>query len=85
LSATYRQNLRRALGITNAAQYDKVVDVPERLWGKRTTQGIKRMGGDSLQISLLVEWRQEGYQGVMTFIFDMVKEGGTWKIENIMH
>lgn len=85
LSRTYKQSLRQALAISNAREYDKAVDVPERVWGKRITQEVKQMGLDAVQISLLVEWRQEGYQGVMTFVFDMIKEDGAWRIENIMH
>ena len=85
LSRTYKRSLRQALGISNARQYDKAVDVPERVWGKRIAQEVKWMGPDAVQISLLVEWRQEGYQGVMTFVFDMINEGGAWRVENVMH
>jgi hypothetical protein len=55
------------------------------VWGKRTYQGTKVIGPGAARISLLIEWEQEGYQGVMTFVFDLVLEKDHWKIENIVH
>ena len=55
------------------------------MWGKRTYQSVKEVGPGVARITLLVEWEQEGYQGVMTFIFDLIMETASWKIENIMH
>ena len=31
-----------------------------------------------------MEWKQEGYAGVMTFIFELVKEKDAWKIDYVM-
>jgi hypothetical protein len=85
LSREYRQRLGTALRIRNAKEYDKAVDVPERIWGKRTVERVRRLTPETMQLSLLVEWRQEGYEGVMTFVFDLVRENGAWRIANIMH
>jgi len=85
LSRAYKARLRRALKVSNARQYDRAVDVPERVWGKRTTREVKQLGQGAVQVSVLVEWSQEGYDGVMTFVFDLLKEGGVWRIANIMH
>jgi len=55
------------------------------VWGKRTYQSTKVAGPGATGIALLIEWEQEGYQGVMTFIFDLVLEKDRWRIENIVH
>lgn len=84
LSRTYKQRLRR-LRIADASQYARAEREPERVWGKRTYQSVKEVGPGAARMTLLVEWEQEGYQGVMTFIFDLIMENSSWKIENIMH
>lgn len=86
LSESYKTRLRN-LGITNGMEYDKATFAPERVWGRRTVQQteIREDRTGQAQVVVLVEWEQEGYQGVMTFIFDFVREGGMWKIDFIMH
>ena len=84
LSQTYKQRLRR-LGVGSASQYERAIREPERVWGKRTYQSTKVVGPGAARIALLIEWEQEGYQGVMTFIFDLVLEKDRWRIENIVH
>lgn len=84
LSQTYKQRLRR-LGVNSASQYERAIREPERVWGKRTYQSTKVVGQSAARIALLIEWEQEGYQGVMTFIFDLVLEKDRWRIENIVH
>jgi len=84
LSRTYKERLRR-LRIADASEYARAEREPERVWGKRTYQSVKEVGPGAARITLLVEWEQEGYQGVMTFIFDLIMETASWKIENIMH
>jgi len=84
LSQTYKQRLRR-LGVRTASQYERATRELERVWGKRTYQSTKVVGPGAARISLLIEWEQEGYQGVMTFVFDLVLEKDRWRIENIVH
>ena len=88
LTKGYRLGLRR-LGITNAANYGVATQPPERIWGKRTYQKVDvtrdRQGRHLAQVVLLIDWEQEGYRGVMTYIFDLILESGDWKISNIVH
>jgi hypothetical protein len=89
LTANYKSSLRR-LGISDAEQYGRATQAPERIWGARTYQAItfdRNAPGniDGAQVTLLIEWEQEGYQGVMTYIFDLVMESEEWRISNIMH
>lgn len=37
-----------------------------------------------MQITVLTTWFDQGYVGVMTFIFEMILEGDSWKIANII-
>jgi hypothetical protein len=89
LAESYKLNLRR-LGITDAAKYGVETQPPERIWGKRTYQKVDvsrdtRRNRDIAQIVLLVDWEQEGYHGVMTFIFVLTMEGDQWRISNIVN
>ena len=84
LSENYKKDLRR-LGISTASQYEAAIRESERTWGKRTYQSTKRFGASAAQVTLLLAWEQEGYRGVMTYIFDLVLENGRWRIEHIAH
>jgi hypothetical protein len=84
LSRNYRQQLQRSRRIANAQQYARATSEPERIWRERIYQEARQTGPDFVQIKVLVGWEQEGYEGVMTFIFELVREQGTWKIEAIM-
>lgn len=89
LAETYKRNLSR-IGIADAAAYAKETQNPERVWGVRTYQKIDvsrdaRQNREVAQVVVLVAWEQEGYQGVMTYIFDLVAEDTRWKISFIMH
>jgi hypothetical protein len=88
LTQGYRLGLRR-LGITNAANFGAATQPPERIWGTRTYQKVDvtrdRQGRHLAQVVLLIDWEQEGYRGVMTYIFDLILETGDWKITNIVH
>ena len=89
LSSSYKADLGR-LGITNATQYAKETEPGERVWGRRTYQSVDISRGTRdltpvAQAILLVGWEEEGYKGVMTFIFDLVSEAGQWRIAYVMH
>jgi hypothetical protein len=47
-------------------------------------KSTKVLGPSAARISLLIEWEPEGYQGIMTFVFDLVLEKDRWRIENIV-
>lgn len=85
LSRDYKERLRRHFGVSNANDYRKALANPERIWGRRTYQRIKRISPNVVQVTILIAWEQEGYEGVMTFVCDVVKEGDVWRIENIVH
>ena len=85
----YKRDLSR-IGIADATEYAKKTQDHERVWGARTYQKIDvsrdvRQKRDMAQVVVLVEWEQEGYKGVMTYIFDLVAEDSGWKISFIMH
>jgi hypothetical protein len=80
LSRNYRQQLQRSRRITSAQQYARATAEPGRIWRERIYQEFNRSGSDFVRIKVLVGWEQEGYEGVMTFIFELVREQGMWKI-----
>ncbi len=82
-SRRYREILKR-LGAANAQEYAKAQD-PERVWRQQIYEKAVMRSGDSAQVTVLASWEHVGYQGVMTFIFDLVREDGTWKIANIAY
>ena len=84
LSRVYKEVLKDTYNILNADEYQKFSVIIHRVWRKQTYQhgSVK---GRYVQISVLSEWSQEGYEGVMTFVFDLVNEDDTWKIANIVY
>jgi len=84
LSHAYKARLRRHAKIKNAAQYDDAVLPPERVWRRHRYEKATRRD-NVIELTVLVDWEQEGYSGVQTFIFDLVQENRRWSIENIMH
>jgi hypothetical protein len=89
LAENYKRSLRR-VGIADATAYAKETQNPERVWGARTYQKVDvshdgRQNRDVAQVVVLVEWEQEGYRGVMTYIFELIVEDPRWKISFIMH
>jgi hypothetical protein len=85
LSDAYKRRLRDAFGIRNAQDFAKATGIPERIWRGQTYQRIAIVRPGVAQVIVLAQWEQEGYEGVTTFIFDLVREKGSWRIENIMH
>lgn len=84
LSKKYKERLQKTRNISNGAEYKASMPITERVWQKQTYQKAVLQRNNFIQIVVLTEWEEEGYEGVMTFIFDMAKEGDKWKIENIM-
>lgn len=84
LSTKYKERLKKTRNITNASNYMKSKPASERVWLSQTYQSSTMQNDSFIQIAVLAAWEEEGYQGVMTFIFDLVKENGAWKITNIM-
>jgi hypothetical protein len=84
LSKKYQEWLKRNREISNATEYKNSMTPAERVWLKQIYQKAEIKRNDVIDIVVLPEWEEEGYEGVMTFIFVMVKEEGVWRIENIM-
>jgi hypothetical protein len=84
LSMKYKERLKKTRNISNAADYKKSKPASERVWLSQTYQSSTMQNDSFIQIAVLAAWEEEGYQGVMTFIFDMMKEDGRWTITNIM-
>jgi len=84
LSKKYKERLKGTRNISTAIEYKNSMPLTERVWLKQTYQKTDLQRNDRIQIVVLADWEEEGYDGVMTFVFDMIKEGNTWKIENLM-
>lgn len=82
-SEGHKDMLKRTQKISNAIEFKNSIPITERVWLKQTYQRAEVQGNSFIQIIVLAGWEEEGYEGVMTFIFDMVRENGSWKIENI--
>ena len=82
-SDNYRTILRQTQKIFNAEEFKSSMSSTERLWLKQTYQTAKVNNDNSIQIIVLSAWADDGYDGVMTFIFDMVRENNSWKIDQI--
>jgi hypothetical protein len=57
----------------------------ERILGDYHYNYVRIDSSDFIQISLQIEWEQEGYRGNMTYIFDLLREKSKWHISNIMN
>ena len=86
-SSSYKEILSQFDGIKNATEFKESIPPTERIWPKQTYRSAKfNVNHDEQQIKIIVlsDWEEKEYAGVMTFIFELVKEGGEWKITNIM-
>jgi hypothetical protein len=86
-SSNYKQILNQYDGIADEEDFRESIPRTERYWPKQTYQRARfnlQLEPPQMQIVVLSEWKEEGYSGVMTFIFELVKEGGEWKIAKIM-
>ena len=84
-SSNYKKILKNTKNISDAKDYKNSISITERTWIKQTYQNADMQNNKFIQITVLAAWEEEGYDGVMTFIFDMVKENNEWKIANIMY
>jgi hypothetical protein len=84
LSRDYQSRLRR-MGDVTGPPYAVVLGNPERVWSPRRYQEVRFLGSAGARATILVDWEQEGYRGIMTFVFDLVMEDGAWKIENVVY
>jgi hypothetical protein len=84
LSKQYKQTLREQFSVANAADYSKQMGVTERVWIKQTYERSIIKSESMIQVIVLSSWTEEGYDGVATYIFDMVREDGQWKIAHVM-
>jgi hypothetical protein len=81
-SKDYKAMLKRVDGIEDAKGYSESFSPTERIWQKQIYQKCY-IESRSVQIIVLATWSEENYHGVMTFIFDMMKEDDGWKIVHI--
>ena len=83
-SMQYKEMLKRVYKITNSKEYENHFPPSERTWQKQIYEKSYKEN-NFIQIVVLTTWFEEGYQGVMTYIFDMLKEDGNWRIANIKY
>ncbi len=81
-SAHYKGLLKSVYKINNKAEYSRNID-PERSFDKQVYERIE-VAGDRVNITVLTSWFQEGYMGVKSVFFHLIKEGGVWKINEVM-
>lgn len=72
--------------ISNAEQYSKARGSSERVFTKEVYEKAEVGSNENyVQINVLAHWSEEGYQGVMTYIFIMKFEDGEWKIAEVKY
>lgn len=85
-SKSRKDILLRVNKISNADQYSKAIGPSERVFTKEVYEKAEVGSNENyVQINVLVHWSEEGYQGVMTYIFTMEFEGGEWKIVEVKY
>jgi hypothetical protein len=81
LTPGYKARLKD-LGVSNADDYVATVRDEELIW-KHRYQKPEWLAPSMMRVSVLVNWEQEGSEGVQTLVFDLVREGSRWRIANI--
>lgn len=84
LSEKYKRDLVEFNGITTPDKYRIPGFYIERHVRDHWYNYIRIGGPNFVQISLQVSWTEEGYEGDMTYIFDLTRENSEWRIANIM-
>lgn len=84
-SSSFKQILKDAHGVSNASDYARIMSTNERNWLKENYQRAELTDPTHGQVTVLVDWKEAGYSGAQTVIFDMLKEGGEWKISSIFY
>ena len=84
-SSSFKQLLKERHGVSNADEYNSVMSTNEREWVKETYEKAELMNTTLGRITALVEWKEAGYSGIETVIFDLTKEEGLWKISAIFY
>lgn len=82
-STTYRETLARVFNVSGPEDYAKRLD-PERIYIQQAYEQVE-LGTDAARVRVLATWAQEGYDGVQTYIFELVREGDSWKIAEMYY
>lgn len=85
LSTRYKKLLKQVHKIDNAQDYSQSFADRERVWAKQTYQRATAYADRLVEFVVLGYWLEEGYEGVATFNFDLINEGGVWRIDYIMY
>lgn len=85
LSKRYKKLLKKIYKIDNAHDYSQSFSDGERIWARQTYQRATAYADQRVEFVVLGHWLEEGYDGVVTFNFDMANEDGAWKIDYIMY
>ncbi len=84
-AVSYLDMLKRVYGITDEKSYAEKIGVSERTWQSQVYEKVYWGVGNSAHFVVLAKWHEEGYEGVMTFNFELFLESGAWKIGNIVY
>lgn len=82
-SSGYQDMLRKVHDVPGPEDYAKRID-PERIYVRQDYQQVE-LGGGNARVTVLATWTQEGYEGLQTFIFELVREGDAWKIRDLYY
>ena len=85
LSEAYKHRLKDSMGIQGAREFAKATSMAGRMWRGQKYQRAAVVRPGAAQVVVVAQWEQEGYEGMTTFIFDLVQEKDVWRIENIVH
>lgn len=84
-SKAHKKILLEINKVSNAEQYSKARGSSERVFIKEVYGKAEVYDEEHIQIEVLSHWSEEGYQGIMTYIFTMKFEDGEWKIAEVKY
>jgi hypothetical protein len=97
-SDRYKENIKRQYGVSTASEYKEAMPTTERVWISQTYEAFRFHSSTVIEIIVLAEWSEEGFEGKRYYYFDMILQGremvhrgnkwektGEWKIANIIN
>jgi hypothetical protein len=85
LSEQNKRIQKRVFSVSEPSKYRIPGFGYERISGDYRYNYVHVDDPEFIQISLQVDWEQEGYQGNMTYVFDLLKESDEWRISIIVY
>jgi len=84
LERDYQELVSEIYGINKPSEYKIPYSEEEKFWSGYSISTVRSYAENSLEISTMVRWDQEGFSGATTFIFSLVKTAEGWRITQIV-